>query len=437
MRGTHYFGGVILLLLLLIAAPARAQSAADCANLMKFGVYDKYRTFTTESQYKQIKEFFLNNTFSSKQQAQDKAAELGLNIDGVLGLSFGGTSSASNFEQWRQLVVNSSYQEAISAGLSATAIETISGKMTELVGRCLSQTGVHTYVIPAADNQNFTVTVDFVSSSSEHPYTTGTLTLTPSSVASQCSPGNILGQSMQIGLQGVSLSCRRLATDTVTVLVNAQDGGTRTFTYDAYVVPPPSIQFGASRNPINRGDTSTLSWEVRNALRVAMPELGPVPATGSRDVAPAETKEYVLNVTSLDGKPLTASKTITVIQPPPPPPRLTGARVFFRTTDDDKDDDTNVSVNVTCGGSTVAAVSGTFGKWPDNTDNGPFNMNVLTPLPKPEAVGCRAHMVEGPHGHDEWHFNWWVELIFSDSSTIRHDGSGNVDYDRPDAYINF
>jgi hypothetical protein len=49
---------------------------------MKFGVYDKFKTFTTESHYQQIREFFENNTFSSRQQAEQRAGELGLAIDG-------------------------------------------------------------------------------------------------------------------------------------------------------------------------------------------------------------------------------------------------------------------------------------------------------------------------------------------------------------------
>lgn len=108
---------------------------------MKFGVYDKYRTFTTESHYKQIKEFFENNTYSSRQQAQSKTTDLGLDLDGVLNLSFGGTTSSSNFELWKQKLIQTSYQEAVSVGISAANIETISGKLTGLVERCLTQKG--------------------------------------------------------------------------------------------------------------------------------------------------------------------------------------------------------------------------------------------------------------------------------------------------------
>lgn len=42
-----------------------------------------------------------------------------------------------------------------------------------------------------------------------------------------------------------------------------------------------------------------------------------------------------------------------------------------------------------------------------------------------------VQLIEGPSGHDEWHFNWSIELTFSDGSVKRYDfGGGNVDHDR-------
>jgi len=419
-------------------ATARAQSAADCANLLKFGVYDKFRTFTTESHFRQVREFFENNTFSSRQQAEQKAGELGLQIDGVLGLSLGGSSSSNNFEEWRQKLIRTSYLEARSAGLTDTTVETISGRITSLVETCLTRSGVHAYVIPAADNQTFTVTVDFVPTSSNpgHTTTRGVIDIQPSSVAAQCSPASFLGQQIEVGIQGRSLSCRRLPSDTVTVVVNTDDGAP-TFTYDAFVIPPIAARLDASPGTINRGGTATLSWDVRNALSASLSDFGGVLMTGSRSVSPTETREYRLNVVGLDGKTASVPATVTVIQPPP---HLTGARVFFHTTNDNKDHDTNVVVNVVCDAGSVASVSSNFGgEFGDDTDNGPFGMTVVAPQPINRVKGvCRAELTEQPNGHDEWHFNWWVELTFSSGETIRSaTGAGNVDHDRQHANVNF
>lgn len=431
MKLTRFIYGVLVVAFVVV--PGYAQSASDCASLMKFGVYDRYRTFTTETHYKQIKKFFENNTFSSRQQAESKAGELGLTIEGVLGLSLGGTTSNSNFEVWQQRLLQTSYQEAMSFGLSASSIETISGRLTSLVETCLTQRGVHAYVIPAADNQNFTITADYVPISSERAYTVGTLVLTPSSVASQCSPNNILGQRIQVGAQGVSLSCRRLPTDTVQVIANFDDG-TRTFTYDAYVVPRPSIQFSATKDEIDHGESTRLIWDVRNALRVSLDDFGQVSETGARDVAPLSTTEYKLIVTSLDGQQSISSKRITV---KPPPPVLTGARVEFHTTDDNKDHDTTASVFVKCGGNLIASVAGQWGEFGDNTSSGWKELSIIERPRKAAIIGvCTAQAREDPHGDDEWHFNWTLELRFSDGSTKQYRWNGeNVAEDRRETSI--
>lgn len=427
---------ILITFLCVIPVTTLAQSAKDCSNLMQFGIYDRFRTFTSESHFTQVRKFFESNAFHSRQEAQSKGAELGLAIEDVLNLNFNGTTSSSNFDVWQQRFLETSFQQAMSMGLSSSHVETISGRLTALVERCLTQKGLHAYIIPSADNQNFTLTADFAPFTTSLPSIKGTITVTPPSVAAQCSPNNILGQPVEIGPGGVALSCRRLASETVNVVVNTPSdvGMSARFTYDAFVVPPPVVQFNATPNQINRGETAMLSWDVRNAQTVSLPDIGPVPATGSRSVAPTETKEYLLKVTSLDGKAQTAGKTVTVIQPPP---TLSSARVFFRTTDNDKDGDTNIVVNVECTSGTIATVSGTFGRWPDNTDNGPFGMNVLIGQRQNQISGCRAHLIEQPNGSDEWHFTWWVELTFSDGSSMRRDGSGNVDHDRPDAFINF
>jgi hypothetical protein len=65
-----------------------------------------------------------------------------------------------------------------------------------------------------------------------------------SSVAASSSPGNILGQKVSIGPQGLSLSCRRLPTETVAINANTEDGSP-VIHYDADVVPPPPVLTGA------------------------------------------------------------------------------------------------------------------------------------------------------------------------------------------------
>jgi len=413
---------------LAVAAHAHAQSASDCASLMKFGVYDKYRTFSSESHFRQVQEFFKSNQFSTTADAESKAGELGLDIADILGLKLNGKAATSQFSQWQQELLKATYTTVLNAGLKSTSVDRISNALTDLVGKCLLQKGVHVYIIPSADNQTFSVTVDFVPTASAHPSTSGTIQISPASVAASCTPPDKLNSTQEIGPQGVSVSCRRLPSETVTVIVNTQDGAP-TIHYEAYVVPKPQISFKANDNVVDSGGTTRLVWEVRFASRVTLEGFGQVPDNGFKEVTPTKTAEYVLSVVSLDGQEMKAFATVAVR---PPPPVLSGAKVEFYTTDDDKDDDTHVTVSIMCGGSTVANVGGTWGHFDDNSASGWKGFAIVAHPKKTEVLGaCIARLVEAPNGHDEWHFNWALELTFSDGSVTRYDwGGGNVDYDR-------
>lgn len=409
--------------------PAFADDASHCAELMKFGIYDKYRTFTTEYQYLQIKSFFKNYQFSTRQAAEAKAGELGLNIIDILSLNINGKSSSSNFEQWQQEIVKSTYEEAVHAGLKEQTVEKISTAMTHLIETCLTKKGLHAFIIPAADKQTFSFTIDFMPLSDTTPTAKGSFSIKPSSVAATCSPKSLLNENVKIGPQGVSVSLRRLPTETVTITYNT-DQGSGTIVYEAYVIPKPSISFKAQNESIQSGQSTKLVWDVQNARSVEFEGRGEVNDSGNVEVTPTSDTEYRLKVTSLDGKTTSTFVKVTVA---PPPPVLTAARVHFHTTDDNKDHDTHVTVNVSFGASTVASVGNTWGEFKDNTDSGWKDLTIHE-KPRKDALigGGRVQLIEAPKGHDEWHFNWTLVLTFSDGTTKQYDWNEpkGVDFDR-------
>jgi len=87
--------------------------------------------------------------------------------------------------------------------------------------------------------------------------------------------------------------------------------------------PPPAARATASlsANPtsIERGQSSTLTWETANATTVKIePEIGVVSASGSRSVRPGQSTTYRL-IAEGPGGNADASARITVTSPPPPP----------------------------------------------------------------------------------------------------------------------
>jgi peptidoglycan-associated lipoprotein len=89
--------------------------------------------------------------------------------------------------------------------------------------------------------------------------------------------------------------------------------------------PPPAAsspvvgQFTAEPSTIQRGQSSTLRWEITgNATSVSIDNgIGTVRNTGSQQVSPTSSTTYTLTASGPGGS-VTASATVTVATPPPP-----------------------------------------------------------------------------------------------------------------------
>ena len=84
---------------------------------------------------------------------------------------------------------------------------------------------------------------------------------------------------------------------------------------------PSVAQFTAEPTTIQRGQSSTLRWEVSgNVTSVSIDQgIGTVQSTGNRRVSPADSTTWTLTATGPGGS-TTASVTVNVSAPPPPPP---------------------------------------------------------------------------------------------------------------------
>ena len=86
--------------------------------------------------------------------------------------------------------------------------------------------------------------------------------------------------------------------------------------------PAPTVaSFSAEPTTIQRGQSSTLRWEVSgNATNVSIDQgVGTVQNTGNRRVSPADSITYTLTATGPGGSS-TGTATVNVSAPPPPPP---------------------------------------------------------------------------------------------------------------------
>lgn len=89
---------------------------------------------------------------------------------------------------------------------------------------------------------------------------------------------------------------------------------------------PTISQFTAEPSSIQRGESSTLRWQVSGDVSSVSVDngIGTVQNTGNRRVFPSDSTTYTLTATGPGGS-TTASATVSVTSPPPPPPPPTQA----------------------------------------------------------------------------------------------------------------
>lgn len=90
--------------------------------------------------------------------------------------------------------------------------------------------------------------------------------------------------------------------------------------------PPPAAPTASiSANPatIDKGASTTLTWQTTNATDVSIDGIGAVQPNGSQSVNPTESTTYTLTAKGAGGTQ-SATTRVTVNQPPPPPPVATG-----------------------------------------------------------------------------------------------------------------
>ncbi len=86
----------------------------------------------------------------------------------------------------------------------------------------------------------------------------------------------------------------------------------------------PTVTLQASPTSINKGESSTLSWNSTDATELSIaPEVGAVTAQGSTKVSPADSTTYTITASGPGGS-TTATATVSVNAPPPPPPPPAG-----------------------------------------------------------------------------------------------------------------
>src|ERR671924_1324021 len=101
--------------------------------------------------------------------------------------------------------------------------------------------------------------------------------------------------------------------------------------------PPaaPTASLTANPSTIDKGQSTTLTWQTSNATDVSIEGVGAVQPKGSQSVTPAESTTYTLTAKGAGGTQQ-ATARVTVNAPPPPPaqPTATEEELFSQTVKD-------------------------------------------------------------------------------------------------------
>jgi peptidoglycan-associated lipoprotein len=90
----------------------------------------------------------------------------------------------------------------------------------------------------------------------------------------------------------------------------------------------PTVTLQASPTSINKGESSTLTWNSTDATQLSIdPGVGTVTAQGSTKVTPSDSTTYTITATGPGGS-ATATAAVSVNAPPPPAPAPAPVRDF-------------------------------------------------------------------------------------------------------------
>ncbi|MBN2241265.1 MAG: peptidoglycan-associated lipoprotein Pal [Acidobacteria bacterium] len=95
-------------------------------------------------------------------------------------------------------------------------------------------------------------------------------------------------------------------------------------------IPAPTISLSVSPAAIEKGSSTTLSWNSSNATSVVIDNgVGTVEPSGRRTVRPSASTTYAAKATGPGGT-ANAEARVTVTEPPPPPPKPVSDSEFFK-----------------------------------------------------------------------------------------------------------
>jgi hypothetical protein len=143
--------------------PVAMQHSA-CDAILAYGIHDERTVFRDFEHYRKAQSFMCRETFESHLKAKEWSASAGIDIVGILGLSFGGTTAERDWRVWRDAFCSSSFEEIAQHDEYRERTRTASIAITTAWSRCietLAPGSFGAYVVPAQDGRGFRLHVHY------------------------------------------------------------------------------------------------------------------------------------------------------------------------------------------------------------------------------------------------------------------------------------
>lgn len=84
-----------------MALVAPAAQADECDALLRYGIRDEYDTLSVRQHSRQVRDFVHRSEATTWEELVQEGSSLGISIEGIGGLSFGGHDARRSFSEWK------------------------------------------------------------------------------------------------------------------------------------------------------------------------------------------------------------------------------------------------------------------------------------------------------------------------------------------------
>jgi hypothetical protein len=205
---------------LFYTAPAEADPT-NCADLMKFGIYDTANTFDERQRFHEFRAWLQSYRHSTFNETKSAANQAGIDTT-LFSLSYNGTSASQNFHDWVENISSASDDQFFSHSKFAQATVRVSSAITDLVGKCIkaqAQGQQYGWIETSRDRSQLTFHIRYIPNGRGDKAIVTRVGTTPQNYLKKCEQYKkfLAVRSLQTATEG--FTCTVNPADTITISV--------------------------------------------------------------------------------------------------------------------------------------------------------------------------------------------------------------------------